>query len=75
MSSLGRLGRFGNQIFQYAFLRICANESGARVGNEASCPRSVGALFGSKPRLSAELIGRAGLCRHVLLVGILRSKS
>ena len=34
MSSLGRLGRFGNQIFQYAFLRICANESGARV----ECP-------------------------------------
>jgi hypothetical protein len=43
MSSLGRLGRFGNQIFQYAFLRICANESGARV----ECPPWIGQkLFG-----------------------------
>ncbi len=31
MSSLGKLGRFGNQLFQYAFLRICAKQSGARV--------------------------------------------
>jgi hypothetical protein len=34
ISSLGRLGRFGNQIFQYAFLRICAAKSGAHV----ECP-------------------------------------
>jgi Glycosyl transferase family 11 len=31
MSSLGKLGRFGNQLFQYAFLRICAQKRGARV--------------------------------------------
>jgi Glycosyl transferase family 11 len=31
MSSIGKLGRFANQIFQYAFLRICAEKSGARV--------------------------------------------
>jgi hypothetical protein len=31
MSSIGKLGRFGNQLFQYAFLRICAYKSGARV--------------------------------------------
>jgi hypothetical protein len=31
MSSIGKLGRFGNQLFQYAFLRICAKKSGARV--------------------------------------------
>jgi len=31
MSSIGQLGRFGNQLFQYAFLRICAEKSGARV--------------------------------------------
>jgi hypothetical protein len=43
MSSLGYLGRFGNQIFQYGFLRICAKESGARV----QCPRWIGQkLFG-----------------------------
>ena len=24
MSSIGKLGRFGNQLFQYAILRICA---------------------------------------------------
>jgi hypothetical protein len=43
MSSIGQLGRFGNQIFQYAFLRICAKESGARV----ECPPWIGqSLFG-----------------------------
>jgi len=43
MSSLGQLGRFGNQLFQYAFLRICANKSGARV----ECPPWIGqTLFG-----------------------------
>jgi Glycosyl transferase family 11 len=31
MSSMGKLGRFGNQLFQYAFLRICAQQSGARI--------------------------------------------
>ncbi|MDY6898004.1 MAG: hypothetical protein SWZ49_07980, partial [Cyanobacteriota bacterium] len=30
MSSIGKLGRFGNQIFQYAFLRICAEQSRAK---------------------------------------------
>ena len=43
MSSLGRLGRFGNQLFQYAFLRICAHQSGAQV----ECPSWIGqSLFG-----------------------------
>jgi hypothetical protein len=43
MSSLGKLGRFGNQLFQYAFLRICAEQSGARV----ECPAWIGqTLFG-----------------------------
>jgi hypothetical protein len=43
MSSIGKLGRFGNQLFQYAFLRICAEKSGARV----ECPVWVGqTLFG-----------------------------
>lgn len=31
MSFLGKLGLFGNQLFQYAFLRICAEKSGAQV--------------------------------------------
>lgn len=43
MSFLGKLGLFGNQIFQYAFLRICAEKSGARV----QCSPWVGqVLFG-----------------------------
>ena len=43
MSSLGQLGRFGNQIFQYAFLRICAQKSGVTV----ECPPWIGqTLFG-----------------------------
>ncbi|KJH69368.1 alpha-1,2-fucosyltransferase [Aliterella atlantica] len=43
MSSLGKLGRFGNQLFQYAFLRICALKSGAKV----ECPSWIGqSLFG-----------------------------
>lgn len=43
MSSMGKLGRFGNQLFQYAFLRICAEKSGAKV----ECPPWIGqALFG-----------------------------
>jgi hypothetical protein len=43
MSSLGRLGRFGNQVMQYFFLRICAEKSGARI----QCPPWLGnRLFG-----------------------------
>jgi hypothetical protein len=43
MSSLGKFGRFGNQLFQYAFLRICAAKSGART----ECPPWIGQiLFG-----------------------------
>jgi Glycosyl transferase family 11 len=43
MSSIGQLGRFANQLFQYAFLRICAERSGARV----ECPAWIGqTLFG-----------------------------
>jgi hypothetical protein len=40
---IGQLGRFANQLFQYAFLRICAQQSGARV----ECPAWIGqTLFG-----------------------------
>src|SRR5689334_21725322 len=43
MSRLGQLGRFGNQLFQYAFLRICAEKTGSRV----ECPTWIGeTLFG-----------------------------
>jgi Glycosyl transferase family 11 len=43
MSSIGQLGRFANQLFQYAFLRICAEKSCARV----ECPTWIGqTLFG-----------------------------
>jgi hypothetical protein len=43
MSSIGQFGRFANQLFQYAFLRICAEKSGARV----ECPVWIGqTLFG-----------------------------
>ncbi|MBW4519213.1 MAG: alpha-1,2-fucosyltransferase [Scytolyngbya sp. HA4215-MV1] len=43
ISSLGRFGRFGNQLFQYAFLKICAKQSGAMV----ECPAWIGqTLFG-----------------------------
>jgi hypothetical protein len=53
MSSLGQLGRFGNQLFQYAFLRICAKNSGARV----ECPPWIGqTLFGhNEPPISKRL--------------------
>ncbi|MDM9586163.1 MULTISPECIES: alpha-1,2-fucosyltransferase [unclassified Nostoc] len=45
MSSLGQFGRFGNQLFQYAFLRICAKKNGARVES----PPWIGqTLFGHK---------------------------
>ena len=50
MSSIGQLGRFGNQLFQYAFLRICAEKSGAKV----ECTPWIGqTLFGhSDPPIS-----------------------
>jgi hypothetical protein len=53
MSSLGNFGRFGNQLFQYAFLRICAQHSGARV----QCPPWIGqVLFGHQdPPVSVHL--------------------
>jgi hypothetical protein len=53
MSSIGQLGRFGNQLFQYAFLRLCAEKSGARV----ECPAWVGqTLFGHQdPTISKRL--------------------
>jgi Glycosyl transferase family 11 len=53
MSSIGQLGRFGNQLFQYAFLRLCAEKSGARV----ECPPWVGqTLFGHQdPTISKRL--------------------
>lgn len=53
MSAIGRLGRFGNQIFQYAFLRIAARASGAEV----QCHPWIGqALFGQKePPVTAAL--------------------
>lgn len=45
MSSIGKLGRFGNQLFQYAFLKICAEKSGAAV----ECSPWIGqTLFGHK---------------------------
>ena len=48
MSSIGKLGRFGNQLFQYAFLRIGAEKSGARV----ECPPWIGqTLFGHNDAL------------------------
>ncbi len=43
MSTIGRLGRFGNQIFEYAFLRICARASNAKV---QCAPWPGQALFG-----------------------------
>lgn len=53
MSSLGKLGRFGNQLFQYAFLRICARQAGAQV----ECPSWIGqSLFGhAEPPISQQL--------------------
>ncbi|MEH1951298.1 MAG: alpha-1,2-fucosyltransferase [Nostoc sp.] len=45
MCSIGQFGRFGNQLFQYAFLRICAEKNGARVES----PPWIGqTLFGHK---------------------------
>ncbi|MEL7242892.1 MAG: alpha-1,2-fucosyltransferase, partial [Cyanobacteria bacterium J06573_2] len=43
MSSLGDLGRFGNQLLQYAFLRVCAKKSNSRM----ECSPWIGqSLFG-----------------------------
>ena len=43
MSSLGKFARFGNQLFQYAFLKISAQKSGAKV----ECSSWIGqTLFG-----------------------------
>jgi Glycosyl transferase family 11 len=51
MSSIGQLGRFANQLFQYAFLRICAEKSGARV----QCPAWIGqTLFGHQDALISQ---------------------
>lgn len=48
MSSLGQFGRFGNQLFQYAFLRICAQKNEAIV----ECPAWIGqTLFGHQDAL------------------------
>ena len=45
MSSIGKVGRFGNQLLQYACLRILAKRSDARV----ECPEWVGQrLFGHR---------------------------
>lgn len=54
MSSLGQLGRFGNQIFQYIFLRVCAEKSNALV----ECPPWIGqTLFGhSDAKISCCLV-------------------
>jgi hypothetical protein len=53
MSSLGVKGRFGNQIFQYAFLKICAQE----YNLEVQIPDWVGQyLFGhNDPPIAREL--------------------
>ena len=53
MSDLGRMGRFGNQVFQYSFLRIAAGIAGARV---ECAPWAGHHLFGhDDPPVSAEL--------------------
>jgi hypothetical protein len=48
MVAIGNLGQFGNQIFQYAFLRIAAMQSGAKV---QCSPWQGQALFGHKDEL------------------------
>lgn len=53
MSAFGRMGRFGNQLFQYAFLRICAEQGGAVV----ECPEWVGTkLFGHRDPPVSDLL-------------------
>lgn len=62
MSSLGQLGRFGNQLFQYAFLKICAQKSGAKV----ECPPWIGqTLFGHNDTLISKRLPPAIECRDV----------
>ncbi len=53
MNALGQMGRFGNQVFQYAFLRICARQSGTSI----QCSPWVGQkLFGhADPPVSVSL--------------------
>jgi hypothetical protein len=41
MNALGRMGRFGNQVFQYMFLRVYAK----RYGLTYQCPRWIGQLL------------------------------
>jgi FkbM family methyltransferase len=53
MSGLGQVGRFGNQIFQYAFLRIYAREHHLRIETSAWIGQS---LFGfDDPAISRTL--------------------
>lgn len=53
MSAFGEMGRFGNQLFQYAFLKICAEKSKAVV----KCPDWVGStLFGHADAPVTELL-------------------
>lgn len=60
MSSIGQLGRFGNQLFQYAFLRLCAEKSGARV----ECPAWVGqTLFGHQDAPISKRLPPATECK------------
>jgi hypothetical protein len=60
MSSIGKFGRFGNQLFQYAFLRICAERMGARI----ECPPWVGqALFGHQDAMISQRLPPAIECR------------
>ena len=54
MRAIGRMGRFGNQIFQYAFLKICARASNAEVQTD---PWVGQALFGhADPPVSTTLM-------------------
>ena len=60
MASIGKFGRFGNQLFQYAFLRICAEKSGARI----ECPTWVGqTLFGHQDAPISKRLPPAIECR------------
>jgi hypothetical protein len=60
MSAIGKFGRFGNQLFQYAFLRICAEKSGARIES----PTWVGqTLFGHQDANISKRLPPAIECR------------
>jgi len=53
MSCLGKMGRWGNQVFQYIFLRAYAK----RYGLEYQCPRWIGQqLFGHNDPLLSETL-------------------